>query len=594
MRNAEAILTIISERGQRGLPLERVYRLLFQQDLYLRAYAKLYANKGAMTPGSSPETVDGMSVRKIDTIIEALRYERYRWTPVRRTYIPKKNGKKRPLGMPTWSDKLLQEVMRSILEAYFEPQFSPHSHGFRPSRGCHTALRDVWSRGKGTKWFIEGDLSACFDNIDHSVLLDVLRENIHDGRFNRLVGSLLVAGYLEDWTFNATYSGVPQGGVISPILSNLVLNRLDRFVETELVPANTRGQNRRTNPAYVRRTVAAWRARKSGQPERAKALLKEARQLPSRNPRDENFRRLWYVRYADDFLLGFIGPKTEAEDIKRRLARYLRDELKLELNAEKTLITHARDGKANFLGYEVHALHSDSWRDGRGQRNINGGIGLRVPKRVVRAQCSMYMRFGKPMHLPERLNDDAYSIIVQYQAEVRGVVQYYQLAYNVHELQRLKWVAEQSLTKTLANKWRTTRNKVYQRLKTDLKTADGTYKVLQVTVDRPGKKPLEAHFGAIPMKREKWASVTDVETKVWSGRSELLDRLLANECELCGAKHDIEVHHVRKLADLNRKGRSPKADWEKVMAGRRRKTLVVCGGCHDNIHTGTHDGRALA
>ncbi len=502
MRDAEAILAVISERGQRGLPLERVYRLLFRPDLYLRAYAKLYANKGAMTPWSSPETVDGMSFRKVETIIEALRHERYRWTPVRRMYSPKKNGKKRPLGMPTWSDKLLQEVMRSILEAYFEPQFSPHSHGVRLGRGCHTALRDIWSRGKGTKWFIEGDLSACFDSIDHSVLLDSLRGRFHDGRFIRLVGDLLAAGYLEDWTLKATYSGVPQGGVISPILSNVVLDKLDRFVETKLVPANTRGQNRRTNPEYVRRTVSASRARKAGQSERAKALLKEAREMPSWDPRDENFRRLWYVRYADDFLLGFIGPKTEAEDIKAKLARYLRDELKLELNEEKTLITHARDGKANFLGYEVHALHCDSWRDSRGQRNINGGIGLRVPKRVIREQCSKYMRYGKPTHLPERLNDDAYSIVVQYQAEVRGVVQYYQLAYNFHELQRLKWVAEQSLTKTLAKKWRTTRRKVYQRLKCDLRPADGTYKVLQVTVGRPGKKPLEAHFGAIPMKRE--------------------------------------------------------------------------------------------
>lgn len=593
MRNAEEKLTIISERGQRGLPLERVYRLLFRRDLYLRAYAKLYANDGAMTPGSSSETVDGMSLSKIDVIIEKFRCERYRWTPVRRTFILKKNGKKRPLGMPTWSDKLLQEVMRSILAAYYEPQFSPHSHGFRSGRGCHTALRDIWSQGRGTKWFIEGDLSACFDKIDHSVLIDDLREKIYDGRFIQLVSDLIAAGYLEQWTFNVTHSGVPQGGIISPILSNLVLNRLDRFVETELVPANTRGRRRKTNPEYARLTVAASHARKTRQSEKAKALLKVARQLPSRDPRDKNFRRLWYVRYADDFLLGLIGPKTEAKDIKGQLARYLRDELKLKLNAEKTFITHAPDDKAKFLGYEVHALHCDSWRDGRGQRNINGGIGLRVPKDVVEEHCSRYMRFGKPMHLPERLNDDAYSIIARYQAEVRGVVQYYQLAYNVRVLQRLKWVAQQSLTKTLANKWQTTTRKVYQRLKRDLKTADGTCKVLQVTVDRPGKKPLKAHFGAIPMRREKWFSVTDVVTKVWSGRSELLDRLLANECELCGVRHNIEVHHVRKLADLNRKGRSLKPDWEKVMVSRKRKTLVVCRNSHNKIHAGAYDGRAL-
>lgn len=158
MRTAQTILTVIQERGKRKLPLERVYKMLFNRELYLAAYAKLYSNSGAMTKGVTNETVDGMSIQKIDNIIAALRDERYQWKPVRREYIPKKNGKKRPLGLPTWSDKLLQEVIRMILEAYYEPQFSEHSHGFRPNRACHTALQEiqVW---KGTKWFIEGDIS---------------------------------------------------------------------------------------------------------------------------------------------------------------------------------------------------------------------------------------------------------------------------------------------------------------------------------------------------------------------------------------------------------------------------------------------------
>lgn len=248
MRTAETVLNILRERGQRGLPVEKLYRLLFRRDLYLRAYAKLYANDGAMTRGVTGETVDGMSLRKIDAIIDAVRREVYRWSPARRTYIPKKNGKLRPLGMPTWSDKLLQEVIRSLLEAYYEPQFSPHSHGFRPGRGCHTALREIQANGKGTKWFIEGDLCQCFDRIDHSVLMGILAEKIHDNRFLRLIRNLLDAGYLEEWRLNETYSGVPQGGVISPLLSNLVLDRLDKFVETQLIPANTRGRCRKSNP----------------------------------------------------------------------------------------------------------------------------------------------------------------------------------------------------------------------------------------------------------------------------------------------------------------------------------------------------------
>jgi hypothetical protein len=242
MQKAEVILGIIHERGKRGLPLENVYRLLFNPELYLLAYGKIYRNQGAMTPGTTDETVDGMSLERIQTIIETLRYERYVWSPARRVYIEKKNStKKRPLGLPTWSDKLVQEVIRLILEAYYEPQFSDHSHGFRPNRGCHTALSEIRHGWRGTAWFIEGDIKGCFDNIDHTVLLSILRENIHDNRFLRLIENLLKAGYLEEWKYNATYSGTPQGGVISPLLSNIYLDRLDRFAEQNLLPAYNQG-----------------------------------------------------------------------------------------------------------------------------------------------------------------------------------------------------------------------------------------------------------------------------------------------------------------------------------------------------------------
>jgi retron-type reverse transcriptase len=307
MRTAETILNIIRERGQRGLPVEDLYRLLYNPDLYLRAYAKLNSNTGAMTPGVTKETVDGMSLEKINTIIEALRSERYRWTPARRTYIPKKNGKLRPLGMPSWSDKLLQEVIRSILEAYYEPQFSEHSHGFRPKRGCHTALKEITQKGRATKWFIEGDISACFDRIDHTILVEILQDKIHDNRFMRLIKGLLDAGYLENWKYNVTYSGVPQGAVVSPILSNLVLDKLDKYVECELIPAYTRGLRRIVYPPYRDLTKAASIARKAGKLEEARKLNQQAQSIPSRDPNDPNFRRLWYTRSVDRKLFSVNG-----------------------------------------------------------------------------------------------------------------------------------------------------------------------------------------------------------------------------------------------------------------------------------------------
>lgn len=593
-RPTHPILSIIRQRGQRGLPICDTYRLLYQKDLYLKAYGKLYRNAGAMTEGVTDETVDGMSMEKIDAIINLVRYERYRWTPVRRVYIPKKNGKSRPLGLPRWSDKLLQEVIRSILEAYYEPRFSKHSHGFRPNLGCHTALRNVIQKGQGTKWFIEGDLHACFDKIDRTILLNILKESFHDQRFIRLISLLLDAGYMEDWKFNTTYSGVPAGSVTGPILSNIVLDKLDRYVEHELIPANTSGKHRKENPPYGRLIENASYARKRGNWDYANLLRKQAQQIPSLDPNDPNFRRLWYVRYADDFLLGVIGSKNEAVEIKRKIGEFLTEKLKLTLNEEKTLITHACNQKAKFLGYEVHVLHEDAKHDHSGRRCINGAIGLRVPVKVRQEKCKRYMRNGKPMHLPQLTVDDAYSIVSQYQAEYRGVVQYYRMAYNLCTLNQLEYVMRVSLAKTLASKYRTTCTKIYKQYGTTIHTDEGSRKVILVERERKPKKPLTTYFGGVSLKWNKWVGLREqITTPTWSGRSELVQRLKAQECELCGAHDDIEVHHIRKLADIEKKGET-KPEWKKRMQARQRKTLVVCRKCHMDIHHGRYDGRKLS
>ena len=348
MRNAETILGIIRNRGTRGLPVNDLYRQLWNPNLYLMAYGRIARNDGALTPGATPETADGTKMDDIHAIIEALRFERYRWTPARRVYIPKANGKRRPLGLPTWSDKLLQEVMRLLLEAYYEPQFSDRSHGFRPNRGCHTAFTEITRPWTGTTWFIEGDIAGCFDNIDHKVLLEILGENIQDNRFLRLISNLLRAGYLEDWKLNATYSGTPQGGVVSPILANVYLDRLDRFVEGVLLPEYTRGTGRRRNPQYQRVANRVVRLRQAGRAKEAAELRPLLRTMPSLDTHDPGYRRLRYIRYADDFLLGFAGPKNEADEIKARIGRFLRDNLKLELSDTKTLVTHGRTKAARF------------------------------------------------------------------------------------------------------------------------------------------------------------------------------------------------------------------------------------------------------
>jgi len=397
MQNAGTVLGVLRERGRRGLPCDELYRQLFNPQLYLLAYGRIYANQGAMTPGADGETADGTSLARIGRIIDALRHERYRFKPVRRTWIPKKNGKKRPLGLPSWSDKLVGEVIRLLLEAYYEPQFSDRSYGFRPGRGCHTALRKVADTWTGTTWFIEGDISDCFGSLDHEVMARILAEKISDNRFLRLLRNMLKAGYLEDWKWNATLSGVPQGGVVSPILSNIYLHKLDNFTETILIPEYTRGGARKANPAYRKIADAIQRARKRGDAAAVRELHKQQRSLPSRDTQDPGYRRLRYARYADDHLLGFAGPKAEAEQIKGRLTAFLREDLKLELSEGKTLITHARTSAARFLGYEITVRHADH-KLTRGRREVNGDIALRVPLPVIKAKIAPHMTRGKPAH----------------------------------------------------------------------------------------------------------------------------------------------------------------------------------------------------
>lgn len=590
MQSADTVLGVLRERGGRGLPLEELYRQMFNPQLYLLAYGRIYANKGAMTPGTTQETVDGMSLRKIDRIIEAMRHERYRFRPVRRVHIPKKNGKTRPLGMPTWSDKLVGEVVRLLLEAYYEPAFSDRSHGFRPGRGCHTALREVAHVWLGTTWFVEGDIADCFGSFDHDVMVSILSEKIHDNRFLRLLRNMLTAGYLEDWNWGATLSGVPQGGIASPVLSNIYLHKLDVFVETVLIPKYTRGRLRAKNPEYraVEREIV--KARRKGDRTQVRSLYQRLHSLPSQDPNDPGYRRLRYCRYADDTLLGFAGPKAEAEQIKHRLAEFLRDDLKLELSPDKTLITHARTQRARFLGYEISVVGQNrrtrrpSASDKRNRRSLNGMIVLHVPPSVVKAKSAPYLSRGKPACRNPMVNDADYSIVARYGAEYRGIVQYYLLASDVFRLHRLRWVMETSMLKTLARKHRSSVTTMAARHKAKIVTPHGLRTRFEASAERTGRKPLVAWFGGIPLKRQKNAVLTDRQHTgpVYPNR-QLVTRLLKGRCELCKRTDNISVHHVRTLAELNRPDR-PQPRWAQVMAKIRRKALVVCGDCHDLIH----------
>ena len=583
MQEAAVVLSILRERGRKGLPLTQLYRQMFNKDLYLLAYGGIYSNQGAMTPGASEETADGMSEGKIDQIIELMRYERYRFAPARRIYIPKKNGKLRPLGLPSWSGKLVGEVVRLLLEAYYEPQFSDQSHGFRKGRGCHTALREIRETWKGTTWFIEGDISDCFGSLDHEIMAGILAEKIHDQRFLRLIRHMLKAGYLEDWEYHDTLSGVPQGGVASPVLSNIYLNKLDEFVERELIPRYTRGASRARNLEYMRIRSRRDNARRRGDRAAARDLARQMRTLPSVDPMDPGYRRLRYIRYADDHILGFTGPKAEAEQIKAELTRFLRETLGLELSQDKTVISHARTQPARFLGYHIIVQHCDT-RITYGRRSANGRIALRVPPDVIKAKITPYRRRGKPWHRPGLQNLDDHDIVRTYGAGYRGIVNYYLLAQDVWRLSTLCWYAQTSMLKTLAAKHKSTATKMAARHKAKVVTGDGPRTCYEARRKRRGKPDLVARFGGIPLRQDRRAVIRDpAPDPVPAPHKELICRLRKRRCELCEHGTTAAVHQVAALSQLGRPGPGQPA-WAVLMARMRRKTLIVCAACHEHIH----------
>lgn len=599
MRSPERVLNSLNEHSKdSSYKFERLYRLLFNEELFYVAYQKIASNEGSTTKGSDGRSIDGMSLARIETLIASLKDESYQPHPSRRVHIPKKNGKMRPLGIPAFEDKLVQEVVRMILEAIYEGHFETTSHGFRPKRSCHTALLHIQKTFNGAKWFIEGDIKGFFDNIDHDVLVQILRERISDDRFIRLIRKFLKAGYVEDWTFHNTYSGTPQGGIVSPILANIYLDKLDKYVK-EYIRHFDMGTKRRPGKESNdlanerKRTVRKLRKVKDGAEKaalvaRLKAIEQERAAFPSGDEMDGSYRRLKYIRYADDFILGVIGSKEDALRIKEDIKSFLSESLALELSEEKTLITHT--GKsAKFLGYEITVTRNNHQRrdvQGRLRRTYGKRVRLNVSMATLRDKLLEYgameikLRNGKEIWKPKCrsgliFNDDL-EILDRYNRETVGFCNYYLIANNCVVLHNFRYIMEYSMYKTFAGKYRSTVRKINKKYRLN--------KLFTVKYEQKGVIKSRT-FYKTSFKRRTTAFNGSCDIEPYSiadvSRTNLTDRLKAEKCELCGATGKLIMHHVRNLKDL--KG---KESWKRLMSARKRKTIALCPSCHRLRHLG--------
>lgn len=593
MKPTTKILENISKNSRKNKDeiFTRLYRYLLRSDLYYVAYQNLYANKGAATKGVDNDTADGFSQEKIEKIIQSLKDGSYSPKPVRRTYIKKKNNssKKRPLGIPTFTDKLVQEVLRMILESIYEPIFSKHSHGFRPNRSCHTALSFLKKDFTGITWFIEGDITGCFDNIDHNVLIAVISRKIKDARIHQLIWKFLRAGYMEDWKYNTTYSGCPQGGIISPLLANIYLNELDKFAETTAEKFYRKREHARyaeyDRISYEIRKVKMQLETVTGEIKtkllkQIKKLRKQLRKTPCSSQTDKVMK---YIRYADDFLIGIKGTKSECEMIKQQFSDFIQNNLKMELSKEKTLITHSSN-PARFLGYDIRVRRDNKVKQNGThlQRTLNGKVELNIPfhdkimpflfeKSIIR-QLKDGMR--EPIARKYLYGCTDLEILFAFNAELRGVCNYYALASNYTRLCYFAYFMEYSCLKTLAGKHKTTSRKILNKYK-----SDGKWSI-------PYKTKSETKYCKFAdyMKCKKSVDfdevIVDYAVLHATTRTSLEKRLSSQICELCGKTEvPLEMHHVNKVKNL--KGKN---FWEIMMIAKKRKTLAVCKDCHHKIH----------
>ncbi len=661
--------------------VRNLYTLLLNDFIWLQAYQNIHSNSGATTIGTDKnDTLSNFNISRIGRIIENLKDGSYSPKPSKRIYIPKSNGKLRPLGIPGGNDKLVQEACRIVLESIYESKFSDLSHGFRPDRSCHTALKEIYT-WTGTKWWIEFDIKGCFDNINHRVLREILEERIDSKAFVNLIEKFLKAGYLENWKFNNTYSGTPQGGIISPILANIYLDKLDKYIETMCMSMNNMeaNQSRRSKEyndltnklRHARETLPKMEKRLAeinefGDKHMPKGLIdpedmklyyykafelrkklkgdtslnqkiknmmepfcekygldtimvakstrymelvnkiKECKEtietlpniiLNTKSRTSQGLNRLHYVRYADDFVLGYIGSKKEVVEIYEKIKHYIENTLRLEISLEKSGIKDKSEG-IRFLGYDIAMPEYSSERI----TTIDNIVKRRnVVKPVFKVPVQKAIDFVKDhqygdyvgntsTHVNKLIHFDNIEIVKQYNAELRGLANYYRFALNYKSIiAKVQWIWQYSLFKTLGAKHRLTVAKLFKekiihtRIIKDygkqfyLEEQDKIFTIYNIK-DTESEDIFKLNISS--------KCIDNSNTNRINIRSSALLKLQKNECEACGASGNevtIYLHHPNRIRNVDDSTKY----MDKIKQIRSRKVIALCYKCHSEHHSGS-------
>lgn len=590
---------------QNGKYIE-VYKWISSKEMLELVYRNLSSNEGSMTAGMDDKTVDGMRENIIIELSQKLKQESYRFTSMKRVYIPKGNGKMRPLGIPTIYDRIVQEAMRIILEMIFEDKFSENSHGFRPKRSCRTAISSI-SKWKGITWMIEGDIKGFFDNVNHGKLAIILEKYIKDQQFMDLYWKLVRAGYIDNGVKYNTYTGAPKGGIVSPILSNVYLNEFDYFVQELIDKYATRRKGiSKVNPKMSNFSDKLSKLNDEYQKDKSKEILKQIRAL--RVERNEiptiirNGNRIYYTRYADDWVIGLIGNKEIANSIREECKIFLKERLSIELSEEKTHITNITTKEAHFLGIDIRRNKSKESKIVL--RRVKGRLvksrinqtkiqfGIPVEKIIRRLQDKGFIKTytrkdGRVKLVPNAMTKwiflDHRSMIIRYNKVIRGLINYYGFVDNLRAFNAIvNYYIHHSCAKTLARKLNLdTRAKVFKKFGRYLGTpemkGDNSIEIIHTARHPPltpwserrsyKKKNTKLIEKYVPISYDPFEAI-DWKLETQTGYYEL--------CRVCGKDGDTEMHHVKHL----RKDGNKSTGFLELMSKLNRKQIPVCRTCH--------------
>jgi group II intron reverse transcriptase/maturase len=571
----------------------KLFNLMLDPWMFEKAYDKLKSKPGNMTKALDPETLDGLSDTSIKEIIEKLKDGTFVFNPARTVEIPKANGKVRVLASPIANprDKLVLEVIRMILEVIYEPRFSDNSHGFRIGRGCHSALKQVESMLAPVTFVIEGDIKGCFDNIDHKILMSILKLTIKDEKFLGIIRQALRVGYGKMRnTVKTNVIGTPQGSVISPMLCNIYMNSFDTFMAKLKVEFDV-GNKAARSKEYHRLATQARRARLAGHMDKFTTLMKVVRSMPH-SIRDESYKKLTFCRYADDWIVGIRGSRKDTDFILSRIKSFLAETLKIDLSAEKTHVTNISSSAVTFLGTVIKkshiAFHKEVVR--KIKNPVTGiitskiidmrhrhSIRLEAPIQTIRKKLTDagFMKAGKPCPKFMWTALSHSQIIAGYNSVLRGYINYYSFAANSGRfISFLRWVMFFSCGRTLATKFSSQVSKIVQKyglgLGPEAATKDkytGLLKVSYSNKQGPGKFNIKSGD-----------SVAMIQALYYSGLS--VATLEGLVCSYCGSNYRVEMHHIRMMKDLNPNIRAIDA----LMAKANRKQIPLCRSCHMDLH----------